>query len=398
MIKKHLLLISSLLSLLLTACGGFPASQDEDISEPEEETTKEITEEPAEEDTSQKVSFYAVGDNLIHDEIFEYAQTGENTYDFKPIYENLGDPIETADLSFINQESIIGGDALGFAGYPAFNTPSAMIGNLVDLGFDIAIGSNNHTLDYGTRGIQNTLNYWEDYDDDILFTGAFDSQAARDEIPLIEMNDMTFSVLSYTYGTNGLRPDEPYQVNYFEPELITDDVNRAQEVSDFVLVSAHWGDEHALSPNQMQQEYAQLFADLEVDLVVGHHSHTIQPLEWVEGESGHETLVIYSLGNLLASTTSDINLLGGSVQLDFVSDNEEHSIEDVSFQPHVIHYENDVAGDISTRSNFKIHKLNNYTEELATEHALHNFEDNNIRVDYYQQIVNDVIDAEFLEE
>lgn len=398
MIKKRLLIITGFLSVLITACGVFPASQDEDIPEPEEEITEESNEEPAGENNTQGVSFYAVGDNLIHDEIFEYAKTSEDTYNFKPIYDNLSDSIETADLSFINQESIVGGDELGFTGYPAFNTPSDMIENLVDLGFDIAIGSNNHTLDYGTRGIQNTLDYWDEYDDDILFTGAFDSQATRDEIRLIEMNDMTFSVLSYTYGTNGLRPDEPYQVNYFDPELITDDVNRAQEVSDFVIVSAHWGDEHALSPNQMQRDYAQLFADLEVDLVVGHHSHTIQPLDWVTGESGHETLVIYSLGNLLASTTSDINLLGGSVQLDFVSENDEHSIEDVSFHPHVIHYENDVAGDISTRSNFKIHPLNNYTKELAAQHALHNFEDNTISVEYYQHIVNDVIDAEFLEE
>lgn len=393
--------------MLLTGCGFLSPSQDVDVTEEpvevSEETTdsvedvKEIPEVMPEENPRIEVSFFGVGDNLIHSQIFNYAQKEDDTFDFKPIYENYSDDIQNADIAFINQESIIGGDDLGFSGFPTFNTPSDMAENLVDLGFDIVVGSNNHSLDKQTAGVQNTLAYWSTFEDEVLFTGVFDSQEHRDEIPIVEVNGLTFSVLTYTYGTNGVIPEAPYQINYFDPELITNDVTRAQEVSDFVIVAAHMGDEHSLSANQMQLDYAQLFADLGVDLMMGSHSHTIQPIEWVTGENGNETLVVYSLGNFLASTPSDINLLGGSLHLNFVEENDEHFIDDVRFEPHLIHYEEEVEGDISTRTNFEIFKLNEYPDELAEKHALNNFEDNIISVENYQNIAEDVIDAEFLE-
>lgn len=325
--------------MLLTGCGFLSPSQNTDVTdepvEVSEETTdsvedvEEIPEEAPEENPRIEVSFFGVGDNLIHSQIFNYAQKEDGTFDFKPIYENYSADIQNADIAFINQESIIGGDDLGFSGFPTFNTPSDMAENLVDLGFDIVVGSNNHSLDKQTAGVQNTLAYWGAFEDEVLFTGVFDSQEHRDEIPIVEVNGLTFSVLTYTYGTNGVIPEAPYQINYFDPELITNDVTRAQEVSDFVIVAAHMGDEHSLSANQMQFDYAQLFADLGVDLMMGSHSHTIQPIEWVTCDNGNETLVVYSLGNFLASTTSDINLLGGSLHLNFVEENDEYFIDDV---------------------------------------------------------------------
>lgn len=395
-IKK---LTATLLSIgfILSACSPSKEAKTEEINEPlVEEKIEESLTTPVIEETKKKVSFYGVGDNLIHSEIIDFAQIDESAYDFKPIYRNISDDIQAADLSFINQESIIGGDDLGFTGYPSFNTPSDMAENLVDLGFDIIGGSNNHSLDRGTAGIENTLNYWDKFKNDVLFTGVFDSQESRDSIDVIEVEGIKFSVLTYTYGTNGIEPEFPYLVNYFDPDLITEDVRKAKDESDFVIVSAHWGDEHALAPNQMQIDYAELFADLEVDVVVGTHSHTIQPVEWVTGKNGNETLVIYSLGNLVASSTSDINMLGGSVYLDFIQDEEEHYIDNVKFVPLVIHYETAVEGNIDTRTDFEVFKLSEYSEEIANNHALNNFEDNLVNPSVYEEIVQEVIDADFL--
>lgn len=401
--KFRSLLILSCTSILLTSCGLFanPSSnelEEEIVDNTENEEIEEPTSdpEPPVVDNKKVVSLYAVGDNLIHSPIFNYAQQDDGTYDFKPIYQHIAEDIKNADLAFINQESPIAGDDLGFSGYPSFNTPSDMIPNLVDLGFDLVVGSNNHTLDKGTRGVYNTVEYWQEYEDDILFTGIFNSLQHRDAIPIIERNDITFSVLTYTYGTNGIIPEEPYFVNYFDPELITEDVARAQEMSDFIIVSAHWGDEHAFAPNQMQEEYAQLFADLGVDLVIGTHSHTIQPIEWVTGENGNETLVIYSLGNLIAASVSDINLLGGSVSLDIVKDEEDLYIENITFEPLVIHYTMNTPGDINSRSNFEVYKLDEYSDDLAAQHALNGYQDNVISIENYQNIVNEVINAEHL--
>lgn len=256
-------------------------------------------------------------------------------------------------MSFINQETLFAGDDRPFLGYPAFNTPSDMAADLVETGFNLMSIANNHTLNMGVSGVLNMLNYLSEYDDHIHYTGAFETLEDRDEITLIEQDGIGFSFLAYTYGTNGLAADTSYRVNYFDPDLITQDVERAKEISDFVIVSAHWGEEHAFTPNAMQEDYAQLFADLEVDVVVGHHSHTIQPLEWITGEDGNETLVIYSLGNFLASATSDINLLGGMVSFDFVQEEEEKFIENVYWEPLVIHYENEDPQNIDARSFLK---------------------------------------------
>lgn len=398
--KKINFLFSLFIIFFLSACSfSIDSSLESDNSTRNE--TEKVEEEKDDivnksEENKNELSFYAVGDNLIHKEIIDYAEINESHYDFTPIYQNLKKDIKNADLSFINQESIIGGDDLGFTGYPSFNTPSDMAGNLADLGFDIVTASNNHSLDRGTEGIENTLKYWEEYEDDLLFTGVFNSQKERDEIPTIEVDDLSFAVLSYTYGTNGIEAEHPYLLNYFDKDLITEDVKKAEDMSDFIIVSAHWGDEHSLSPNEMQKDYAQLFADLEVDLVVGTHSHTIQPIEWVKGENGNETLVIYSLGNFLASTTSDINLLGGSLNLDFIQENDEYSIGNVVFEPLVIHYETEIENNIDSRTDFKIYKLENYTKEKSNNHALNNYEDNQIDPEKYHEIVEDVIDQEFL--
>src|SRR5690625_1984269 len=133
--KQYRFIISGSILVLLTGCGLFSPAQDVDVSDdpvemPEEpaesvEDMEEVAEErPEEEDPRNEVSFFAVGDNLIHSQIFNYAQTEDGTYDFKPIYMNFADDIQNADLAFINQESIIGGDNLGFSGFPTFNTPS----------------------------------------------------------------------------------------------------------------------------------------------------------------------------------------------------------------------------------------------------------------------------------
>lgn len=388
--------------LLLTGCTAANVTSKEKDSEniSSVESSIESTEESESADVEleeTRVSFIGVGDNLIHEEIFSDAQTEEGTYDFSPIYQYIKKDVQSADVAFINQETMLGGDDLGFSGYPSFNTPSDMAGDLVDMGFDLVNSSSNHSLDKGTKGVLNALETWSDYQD-VIYTGVFKNQEQRDTIPVFEKDGLTFSLLTYTYGTNGIEPEYPYLVNYFDEELITQDVKHAKEISDVVLVSAHWGDEHTFAPNDFQQQYAQLFADLGVDVVFGTHPHTIQPVEWVQGEAGNETLVIYSLGNVLAATISDINLLGGMIAFDVTQQkDQEVKIENIKWTPLIIYYENEVAGDVDTRGKFAVHKLENYTEELARKHGLSGIADNDVSSEHYQHLVEKVIDPVFLE-
>lgn len=387
---------------MITGCSAVveaPTHESEPIVIVDPEKPEVIEEEPVvvevDPEPEKRVSFYGLGDNLIHSFVYRYAYQRDGSYDFTPIYQNLAADIQAADISYINQETVLGGDHKGFSGYPNFNTPSDMANSLASLGFDVVNGSNNHSLDMGTDGLINSLAYWAEIEDDVLFTGVFKSQEERDTIPVIEREDVKISFLSYTYGTNGHVSDSSYHINYFNRDLITADVKRAQELSDFVVLAAHWGDEYTLAPNAMQLEYAQLCADLEVDVVLGSHPHAIQPIEWITGETGHQTLVIYSLGDVMSSAIKDITLLGGSVNFDFVKSGEDKGIENVYFEPNIIHYEAATPGNINTRTNFKVIKLKDYTPELEQRHALNGHEGNIISKTNFQQIVNEVIPEEF---
>lgn len=383
----------------LVVSGCAKSSVEKPIEENSEQVSSSESSIQAEHQASEekRVSFMGVGDNLIHNVIFEEAQLEEGTFDFKPMFENVAEDIEAADLAFINQETLIGGDDFGFSGYPAFNTPSDMADNLNTLGFDLVNGASNHSLDKGKQGVINTLEIW-DKQENMVFTGVFDSQEERDAIPVIERDGVTFSFLAYTYGTNGIEPDVSYRLNYFDEALITQDIERAKQISDFVIVSAHWGDEHMLEPNEFQKKYAQLFADLEVDAVIGTHPHVIQPIEWVEGKNGNQTLVVYSLGNFLSamSTGTENNMLGGMISFDFVMAEEEKTLENVKWDATVMHYTGIKSEDTDLRKDFRIYQLDDYTEKIASQHTLNSSQVNQISKESLQQTTETVIDAEFL--
>lgn len=351
-------------------------------TESQNEQSEEMT------DASRVVSFYGVGDNLIHSYIYEDALTEDGSYDFTPLYGNLQEEIQDADLAYINQETLIGGDELGFSGYPTFNTPEDMRQSLVDTGFDIVSGSNNHTMDRGGAAAQHSLDLWKEYEDEIIFTGIYESQEDRDDFPVFEKNGLTFSFLTYTYGTNGIPLDQPYRTSLIDEELIKADVGRARKTSDFVIVAMHWGNENTYELNIDQTHYSQLLADLEVDVVVGTHSHNLQPVEWVTGKNGNETLVTYSLGNFIASPYMDMNSFGGAIQFDFIQENDDYYIDNVVLQPIVIHYDNTTG----TRANFMLYNLQDYPEEIAPLHG------HGLDHSYFYTIVDQVIDDGFLSE
>ena len=159
-------------------------------------------------------------------------------------------------------------------------------------------------------------------------------------------------------------------------------MKKAKQLSDVVIVSAHWGDENVSAPTEFQKKYAKLFADLGVDVVVGEHPHVIQPVTWMDGKDGNKTLVIYSLGNFLNGMLDVNNVLGGMIRFDFVKDakSSEISIQNVKWEPLITHYTGDAADIMNTRKNFAVYKLSDYSEELAEQHGLNGVDGQKVRL------------------
>ncbi|MGL5978151.1 MAG: CapA family protein [Erysipelotrichaceae bacterium] len=353
-------------------------------------------EEPEQEDIVVRVE--AVGDNLIHSTVYEDALQSDGSYDFTNMYQHVKSMIETADLAFINQETMIGGTSLGLSGYPSFNTPEGMVKSLYQTGFDLINLATNHTLDRGQVAINNTLDFLSAYPE-MVATGAYDSQAAYDTIPTITKNGITFSLLAYTYGTNGIQAPYNYSVRYFDEALIREDVEKAKAISDVVLVSAHWGDENSFIPNTMQTKYAQLFADLGVDVVIGTHPHVIQPVEQLTGIEGNTTLVAYSLGNFMGGMLQVNNAINGMLGFDVVKDasTNEITIENITWEPLIIHFEGVQSDILAQRYNYASYPVKNYSDELASKHVLNGYDGQVVSLDLINQITSQVIAQQYLD-
>jgi len=314
------------------------------------------------------VRLKAVGDNLIHDSIYRQAAeyAGGNGYDFAPMYAEVAGYIADADLSYINQETIIAEHVAPLSGYPMFNTPEALGKHMVEIGFDVVSVANNHMFDVGEAGLRAALDFWEGQG--VTVFGAWRSEAAMQKPILTEKNGVTIAWVPMTQHTNGLSLPRGTEMRYIltdEHDLIEQQVRLARESADFVIAVPHWGEEYVLDANAYQRELAQQLADWGVDLVIGSHSHTLQPVEWLEGAEGNRTLIVYSLGNFIGNMLYPQNMVGGMLDVDITKDGEtgETSITRAEVLPTVIHYEG-VARDI------RIYPVNRYTKELAARHGM----------------------------
>jgi len=119
---------------------------------------------------------------------------------------------------------------------------------------------------------------------------------------IVAVRGLRVGLLSYTYGLNSgrLPPDRSWLVNTINPRRIVQDARAARRAgAQFVVVLLHWGREYQSTPTPWQRQLAKaLLAAPEVDLIVGHHVHVVQPIEQVASK-----WVAYGMGNSLSNQT-----------------------------------------------------------------------------------------------
>lgn len=259
---------------------------------------------------AHSLSLVMAGDALLHTPVYTDAQkvdssTGAITYNFAKMFAPIAPLIARYDLAFYNQETILGGTELGLSSYPSFNSPQEFGDTMLSLGFNLISLANNHTLDKGERGVRAMLAYWHTKEAEsiarampIAIAGSYASQEDRDKPRIYEKNGITYALLAYTYGTNGIPipKGKEYLVNVYTKDMLIRDVKALRDKVDLLLVSMHWGIEYDFAPSKEQREFAALLASLGVDIVIGNHPHVIQPIEKIGN-----TLVIYSHGNLISA-------------------------------------------------------------------------------------------------
>lgn len=347
-------------------------------SESEEPTTID--------NTTYKVNFVAVGDNLISDSVVHCGLKSDGSYEFGELYEELKEDIQRADLAAINQETILGGPDFDYTGYPNFNSPYEIGDAVREAGFDIVLQATNHSYDMGVQGIQNSIKYWKKYPE-ITMAGLNKSQKKQDEIKIVEKNNIKFAVLNYTYGLNGyqLPEGQEHLVNLLDEETIINDLQRAEELADFTIVFPHWGIEYSYEPNEAQKYLAKVMVENGADLIIGTHPHVLQPVEWILSDNGNKALCYYSLGNYTSSQDKTATMLGGMAKLTVVKRGNDIKIKkNAGILPIVTHY---IWGEGRIT---KTYKLNDYTEPLAAVHSIHSVADD-FSIDKLNEIAEQVV-------
>ena len=268
---------------------------------PKIEEKKEIKKEP--EVKTSKLSLVMVGDALLHSSVYNDAYKN-GVYDFSSQLEFIKPIIQKYDLAFYNQETILGGTELGLSDYPTFNSPWEFGNAMIDAGFNLVSLANNHTLDKGEKAVLKSCEFWQDKD--VLTAGSYCSNEEANEIKIREKNGIKYTLLAYTYGTNGIPVPQgkEYLVNLYSDEKVKHDIEQVKDKVDLLMVSMHWGTEYTTEPTEEQKRQAEYLSSLGVDIIIGTHPHIIEPITYI-----NDTLVIYSLGNFISaqSTNNDYN-------------------------------------------------------------------------------------------
>ncbi len=322
------------------------------------------------EEQTTSMSLIMVGDNLIHSSIYKEAHRNANNkgYNFKPMLTYIKEKVKGYDVAYYNQETILGGSGIGLSDYPCFNSPYEAGGNMVDIGFNLVSTATNHTMDRGEQAILNSRKYW-DKQEDVLAVGSYNSSEQRDEVKIMEKNGITYTMLNYTYGTNGIPVPEgkEYLVNVWPTDLrindpkrdtkyqeykekVKEDIARVRDKVDVLIVAMHCGIEYTTEPSEYQKDEAKFLSEQGVDLVIGTHPHVLEPVEWID-----DTLVFYSLGNFISAQYQDENYnktvgLMSSLKITKTTKGEESSIKIDDVKNELIYtYYNQ-----ATWSNFKV--------------------------------------------
>ncbi len=255
----------------------------------------------------------AVGDLLLHGPLQRQAA---NLRSFESLWTEVLPYVRGVNIAYANLEGpaargvVSSGrevrdpgwvfDGTVYSGYPMFNYPAQVAVGLKDSGFDVVSTANNHSLDRRALGADRTSEALQEAR--LPFTGTRARGATHPWGVVIQQGNLRVGWLACTYLTNGI-PDPHDQVLEClkEKPAVLQELRRLRGVSDFVVVTPHWGDEYQPRPNDSQISFGREMINAGAGAVIGTHPHVVQPMEKYAAADGREGLIVYSTGNFVSN-------------------------------------------------------------------------------------------------
>jgi poly-gamma-glutamate capsule biosynthesis protein CapA/YwtB (metallophosphatase superfamily) len=202
------------------------------------------------------------------------------------------DRIGRYDAMIVNLENAVTRSADSVDKEFVFKMRPELLPQLVRAGVSIVNCANNHSADFGTEGILETINFLDSAGIKHIGIGKNLAQARKPAI-LIK-NGIKIGFLGYGGVKDFIAARNIPGTSSRSEWLILDDIRRLRPLVDFVVVNLHWGTELAEEPDSGQISLAHKIIDSGADLIVGHHPHVLQGIEKYDGK-----IIIYSLGNFI---------------------------------------------------------------------------------------------------
>jgi poly-gamma-glutamate capsule biosynthesis protein CapA/YwtB (metallophosphatase superfamily) len=239
------------------------------------------------------ITIAAVGDLMFDRQVKEMISAKGGAEPLEEVAERLS----KADVAIGNLESMLSSRGtrntdkdVTFRGHPA------AIEALRIAGFDALSLANNHTMDYGPEPVADTIAALGKAG--IGYAGAGPNRTAAWKPATIERSGAKVAYLAYTHilPAGFLVGENSWGVasGKMDMSLITEAVRAAKKTHDYVIVSFHWGVEYEDYANGDQVKKAHQVIDAGADMVLAHHPHVIQGVEYYKGR-----LIAYSLGDFV---------------------------------------------------------------------------------------------------
>ena len=245
------------------------------------------------------VSLLAVGDIMLGRGVQQMADASLERADYP--FAQIKSLTASVDIAFANLESPLVTSAhaahsftQGYE-FPGRTSDAAVLGQA---GFGIVTLANNHSLDFGEPGLNDTIGALEAAH--IQYVGAGHDKAAAEATHYLTVKNLKIAWIAATEAWPGALDTQDTvaaahaPVALFDAPRLLAQIRAARSQADIVIVALHWGEEYQTVAADWQRSFVEQASQAGADLILGAHPHVLQPFEVV----GH-MVVAYSLGNFI---------------------------------------------------------------------------------------------------
>ena len=241
------------------------------------------------------IHFVFAGDILLSDHVLgAYDKAGNISGVVDGTFRSI---IDSSDVFMVNEEFPFSNRGAAAADKQfTFRLPPEKASIFQELGIDIVTLANNHALDFGTDALLDTCDTLDQAGIFRVGAGANLDEAKKPVIMEIKGKKIGFLGASRVIpvGSWNATANGPGMLTTYDPALLLEEIKKAKEACDFVIVYVHWGIERDERPQEYQRTMGKQYIDAGADMVIGSHPHVLQGMEYYKGKP-----IIYSLGNFI---------------------------------------------------------------------------------------------------